>query len=116
MIFENNEKDWKDFLSEDSKQELSRIFDTTKNHRCAYMHAEDVKIAQLWCALVEMRKELNALTTLVKRVEEPFRAIVSIGEAEKRNAIERVVTEIMKPTEKEEREATQKLVDSLMKF
>ena len=115
MIFEKPE-DWKEFLSEDAQKTLSELFDMTKKHKGAYMHAEDVKIAQLWCALVELRKQNAELIELVKRLEEPFRAIVSIGEAEKKKTIEKLMEEIVKPETEEEKEATQKLVESLMKF
>jgi len=115
MLFEK-EEDWKDLLSEDAKKTLAELLDKTKQHRGAYTQADDVKIAQLWTALVELRKEMAEFTDVVKRIEEPFKAIVAIGEAEKRKAIERLVVEIVKPEEEAQREATQKLVDSLMKF
>ena len=115
MLFQK-EKDWKDFLSDEAKEILSKLLDSAKKHRYAYMQAEDVKVAQLWCALVELRKEIAQFTEAVKKLEEPFKAIVAIGEAEKRKTIERLVTEIIKPEEEAEKEATQKLVESLMKF
>jgi len=117
MIFEKEKtEDWKEFLSEDSKEILAKLFESTKKHRGAYMQAEDVKIAQLWCALTEIRKEMKEMTNLMKRIEEPFKAIVAIGEAEKKRAIQKLITEIIKPEEEEEKEATRRLVESLMKF
>lgn len=117
MIFDKEKvEDWKEFLSEDSKQILAQLFETTKKHRGAYMQAEDVKVAQVWCALTEIRKEMAEMTNLLRKIEEPFKAIVAIGEAEKKRAIEKVITEIIKPEEEEEKEATRRLVESLMKF
>lgn len=110
------EEDWKDFLSEEAKQALAELLEKTKKHRGAYTQADDVKVAQLWAALVELRKEIAEYTDLVKRIQEPFKAIAAIGEAEKRKTIEKLVVEIVKPEEEAEREATQKLVESLMKF
>lgn len=110
------EEDWKEFLSDDSKQILSEIFESAKKHRGAYVQARDVKNAQLWCALVELKKEIARMNELLSKIEAPFKAIVAIGEAEKKKAIEKFVSEIVRPEADEEKEATQKLVESLMKF
>lgn len=115
MLFQK-EEDWKNFLSDEAKEILAKLLDSTRKHRAAYMQAEDVKVAQLWCALVELKKQFAEFTDVVKKIEEPFKAIVAIGEAEKRKTIERLVTEIIKPEEEAEKEATQKLVESLMRF
>jgi len=114
MFFEE-EKDWKELLSEDAKQILAELFDSTKKHRGAFMQAEDVKAAQLWCALAEVVKELKQTKEMAEKLSEPFRAIVEMGEAEKKKAIEKVVWDIIKPEPGQE-EATKKLVESLMKF
>lgn len=110
------EKDWKEHLSEEAQSILSRLLDMTKKYRYAYKQADDVKVAQLWTALVEIQKEIHELKEILGKIEEPFKVIVSVGEAEKRKAIERLVAEIVKPTDEETKKATQKLVDSLMKF
>jgi len=115
MIFKDSE-DWKDFLSEDSREALADIFRATRRHKGAYMNADDVKVAQLWCAMIELRKEFNRMSELLKRIEGPFKAIVAIGEAEKKKAIEKVITEIIRPTDEGEKDATRRLVESLMKF
>jgi|UniRef100_A0A7C5UW39 hypothetical protein len=112
----NNEKDWKECLNEEDKKVLEELITATKKHKCAYSQADDVKVAQLWCALVEMKKELDSTKAMLGKVEEPFKAIVEVGEAEKKKAIERIISEIVKPTDKETQEATRKLVESLMKF
>lgn len=114
-MFFDEEKDWKEVLSEETRQILAEVFDSTKKHRGAYMQAEDVKVAQLWCALAEIAKELKETKEMAENLAGPFKAIVEIGEAEKRRAIERVVRDIVKPEPGQE-EATKKLVESLMKF
>jgi hypothetical protein len=108
-------KDWKECLTAEDQRILAEIFETTKKHKCSYMCADDVKIAQLWCDLLEMKKENDKLKETVEKVQLPFKAIAEIGEAEKRKTIERLLVEILKP-EPEHEEATQKLVNSLMKF
>lgn len=109
------DKDWKEFLDDESKALLFEIFDKSKRHQGAYLEAEDVKIAQLWAAVIELKKELDKVKETTNVIAEPFRAIVAIGEAEKRKTIGRLVRDMIKP-EPEHEEATQKLIDSLMKF
>lgn len=115
MIF-GEEKDWKELLHPGDQQVLADMLERTKVHKSAYLQAEDVKVAQLWSALLELKKDFDRMTETIKRVEAPFKTIVEIGEAEKRRTIQRIVTDIVKPTEEAEREATEKLVNSLMKF
>lgn len=110
------ETDWKDSLSPEAQQVLAEMFDSAKRHKGAYLQADDVKVAQLWCALVELKKEVKELKEQVERVSAPFRAIVTIGDAEKRRAIHQLISSIVKPTEEETSEATKQLVESLMKF
>jgi len=111
----NEIKDWKELLNESDQEILAQLLDSTKQHKCAFMHGEDVKVAQLWCALIEMKKEMCKMSDLVAKVEEPFRAMVEMGEVEKKRTIDRLVREVLKP-EPEQEDATKKLVDSLMKF
>jgi 5'-deoxynucleotidase YfbR-like HD superfamily hydrolase len=111
-----NGEDWKDFLPKKEQELLAELLDSTKDYRAAYMQADDVKVAQLWTALIEFKKECHEVKEMIEKVVIPFKAIVEIGEVEKKRAIERVVRDILKPTEPEQEEATRKLVDSLMKF
>lgn len=116
MFFDEEEKDWKESLSDEDKETLANMFDQTRKYKHAYSNADDVKIAQLWCALIEMKKELDEVKKTLGVVQEPFKAIIAAGEAEKKKTIERLVSEIIKPTDEDTQEATQKLVESLMKF
>ena len=114
MIFDE-EKDWKECLDEETKQTLAEVFDLAKRHRCAYCQAEDVKIAQLWCVVAELMKKLKGIEQKAERLSDPFRAIVEMGEVEKKRTIERLVRDMLKPEPGQE-QATKKLVESLMKF
>jgi len=109
-------EDWKDFLAPESQKVLADILCTTKRHKGAYMQSEDVKVAQLWCAIVELQKKVDSMQAAQEKVEEPFRAIVEIGDTAKRKAIERVLREIVRPTDQSSEAATRNLVESLMKF
>jgi hypothetical protein len=112
----NEEYDWKENLSRDAQQILAELLESAKDHKGAYMQAEDVKVAQLWAAMIEMKKEMDVMKEILVKATAPWQAIVEVGEVEKRHAIERVVREIIRPTEPEQEEAARKLVESLMKF
>jgi len=116
MVFGQKKENWKDNLSEDAQNILAGLFESTKKHRGAYLATDNVNIAQLWSALIEIKKEINELAEAVGRIEMPFKAIVAVGEAAKKSAIESFVREIVKPETEDQEEATKKLVDSLMKF
>ena len=102
-------------MSEEDQAVLAELFDVTKKHKCAYCSAEDVKVAQLWTALLEMRKDMNEMKQSVEQTSGPFKAIVELGEVEKRKTIDRLVRDMLKP-EPDKEEQTKKIVDSLMKF
>jgi hypothetical protein len=110
------ERDWKDALNSEDRELLRRLILRAKKHRLAYENADDVKVAQLWTALVEMQKEINELKEILGKISAPFKAIAEVGEKAKRKEIERLIAEIVRPTDEETQEATRKLVDSLMKF
>ena len=116
MALLRKKEDWKNNLDDESKQTLQVILDSTKKHRYAYNSADDVKISQLWTALIELKKELGKTNELLGKLQEPWRAIVAVGEEEKRKTVEKMVQEIIKPADETTQEATQKLVESLMKF
>ncbi len=109
-------EDWKGRLLPEDQKILAEILERAKRYEYAYMQADDVKVAQLWTAIIELIKEIKGLRERVEVLTEPFKHIIEIGEMEKRRAIERIVSDLIKPTDQEKDEAVQKLVDSLMKF
>jgi len=109
-------EDWKLKLSQDAQKILSELLEKAKKHECAYLQADDVKVAQVWSALIELVKEFEEIKKRVEVLVEPFKQIVEVGEVEKRKAIRKVVEELVKPTTKEKEEVVSKLVDALMKF
>lgn len=116
LFSSDGKEEWKELLTDESREVLENILYLTKRHKGAYTQADDVKIAQLWSALIEMKKQFDEMKDVVGKLKEPWLSIVSVGEAEKRKAIERIVSDIIKPTNEDSQEATQKLVESLMKF
>lgn len=116
-LFSLDEKEeWKNFLTDESREVLEGLLYLTKRHKGAYVQSDDPKVAQLWSALIEMKKQMDEMKETIGRLKEPWVSIVSVGEAEKRKVVERMVMDIIKPTSEESQEATQKLVESLMKF
>lgn len=63
------ERNWKGLLTPEDEQRLNGILEQIKKHRAAYLSADDVKMAQLWCALLEAKKESAALDARLKRLE-----------------------------------------------
>jgi hypothetical protein len=68
MIIKSESK-WKGLLTPEDEQKLGAMLESIKKHRAAYLSAEDVKSAQLWCALLEARKEYAVLDVRLKRME-----------------------------------------------
>jgi hypothetical protein len=115
-MFNRENEDWKNYLNDEDKKILAEILTSTRKYSCAYSKADDVKVAQLWTALIEIKKDLNEIKNVLGKVEAPFKAIVQIGEEEKRKTIEKIVSEIIRPSDEETQKATKALVESLMKF
>lgn len=109
-------RDWKELLDEQTKQTLRDILQKTQLYLPAICAADDSRTAQLWIALVLLKKELDEKSKLLEVAVQPWKAIIEIGESEKRKAIEKIITDIIQPKDKEQKEIIDKLVDSLMKF
>jgi len=116
LLKKEGERDWKEALDESTKQALKEILQKTQNYLPAISLADDSRIAQLWIAISLLKKELDEKTKLLEIASQPWKAIVEIGNAEKRKTIEKIVTDIIQPKDKEQKEIVDKLVDSLMKF
>ena len=68
-MIRNATKNWKKFLGVDDEAMLNDIIANTAKHRGAYKNADDVKIAQLWCSLIEAQKQMNKMDQRLKRIE-----------------------------------------------
>ncbi|MEM0480715.1 MAG: hypothetical protein QXQ14_00800 [Candidatus Aenigmatarchaeota archaeon] len=109
-------KDWKECLDQETREIVKKLIEGTLPYACAVQQARDARIAQLWIALALLKKELDEKTKMLEIAVKPWKAIVEVGEAEKRKAIEKIVSELIQPKDKEQKEIVDKLVDSLMKF
>jgi len=115
MLF-GEEKDWKELLCGNAQVELAELIERAKQHKCAYMQADDVKVAQVWCALTEVTRQMKALEEKVERSEVALKGIAEMGEIAKRQVLAEKVTDLLKAKNKEEKEQVEKIVDVLMEF
>ena len=67
--------DWKQFLPPEDETRLNNMLKNVAKHRNAYRASKDVKIAQLWCAFLEMQKQNQILYKKIKRMEFVFEGI-----------------------------------------
>lgn len=63
------EKNWKNFLRPEDEAKLNAILENAAHHRGAYFNADEVKMAQIWCALLESEKRNDDLQNRLKRIE-----------------------------------------------
>jgi len=68
MLFKVSD-DWKQLLSPEDEARLNEILKRVAKHRGAYKNAHDIKNAQLWAAILELRKENQALLHRLKKTE-----------------------------------------------
>ena len=90
MLFKA-EKDWKQFLSPEDEERLNDILKRAARYRGAYKNADEVKIAQLWSAVLEMYKQNLILQRRLDEVTEIFESIAAKlrkKEEEKKELIE----------------------------
>ena len=116
MVLFGEEKDWKEFLYEDTQVEIADLLERAKKHRAAYMKADDVKVAQLWCALAEMLKQVKNVDARMERMETAIKALVGMGEVAKRELLREKLRDVFKPKTGEEKEQVDKIVETLMEF
>lgn len=86
MFFEKTDN-WKEFLSAEDERKLNDVLEKAAKHRQAYKIADDVKIAQLWCALVELKKENIELHNRLRRIEFMLNGMIERAELGKKELL-----------------------------
>lgn len=76
-MFLKSEKNWKSFLTPEDERKMAELLERVAKYRGAYFNSEDVKTAQLWCALLEASKQNAALEARIKRLEYLIGGILS---------------------------------------
>ncbi|MBI2971201.1 MAG: hypothetical protein HYY37_02140 [Candidatus Aenigmarchaeota archaeon] len=74
-----NEKDWKEQLPDEDEERLNELLKTVSKYRQAYSEASDIKVAQLWCAILEMNKANAELQERIARIEELLENMLSLA-------------------------------------
>lgn len=72
-MFHEKGAEWKTLLGKEDEERLNELIRIASKHREAYSKAENIKIAQLWCALLEMKKQQEDLELRLTRLEDIFR-------------------------------------------
>ncbi len=90
MLF-NVADDWKQLLTPEDEARLNDILKRVAKYRGAYKNSHDIKNAQLWAAILELRKENQALLNMLKRTEfviDGMRDRIKKQESEEKELIE----------------------------
>ena len=74
MFHEKETREWKTLLGSEDEQKLNELIKSVARHRDAYSKAENTKVAQLWCAMLEMKKQQEELENRLSRLEDIFRS------------------------------------------
>ena len=64
-----SEKNWKALLTPHDEERLNSLLERVKQYRGAYMNADDIKLAQMWCTMLQLSKENAILEARVRRLE-----------------------------------------------
>jgi len=67
--------DWKQLLNVDDEERLNEVLRRVSRHRGAYKNSDEIKIAQLWCAVLELAKQNFILQKRVNLIDDVFMAI-----------------------------------------
>jgi len=67
--------DWKKNLPPDEERRLNDTIRKTLDYRQAYRHSSEPRIAQLWCAVLVLQRELTEIQSHMKRMDDIYQAI-----------------------------------------
>ena len=62
-------KDWKKELPREDEKKLNKIIKKVEKYKRAYMLANNVKVAQLWCYVIEAESGMEELDKRIKKLE-----------------------------------------------
>lgn len=107
--------DWTHMLAPDATALLRSVLESAYKHREAYFKADDIKNAQIWSAFIEMQRQINELKDKVDKLTPREVHTFRLGTADDSVVLNKIKA-VMQPTVEDSKEATNALVDSLMKF
>jgi len=74
MLF-RTASDWKQLLSIEDEENLNAIIKKVAKYRGAYRNSDEVKMSQIWCAILELMKHNIVLQKRLNIMEDIFEAI-----------------------------------------
>ncbi len=83
--------DWKQNLPPEDEVRMNNIIKRVAKHRNAFRASKDVKVAQLWCALLEMEKNQENTSKDMRKLRmiiEGFADVIKRVESEDKKLIE----------------------------
>ncbi|MBI4894837.1 MAG: hypothetical protein HY833_03850 [Candidatus Aenigmarchaeota archaeon] len=107
--------DWTHFLAPDAAVILRTVLESAYKHRQAYFKAEDIKNAQLWSAIAELKREMIEMNRKLDRLGPQERESFRLGLSDGSAAME-TIKSALKPGVEDSWEAKDALIESLMKF
>lgn len=107
--------DWTHFLTPEATGLLRSVLEAAYRHRQAYFKADDVKNAQLWSAMMEMQREINELKARIDKMTPREQQSFRLGIGGDGTVLEKIKS-VAKPTVEDTKEATNALIESLMRF
>lgn len=84
MLFTST-KDWKQYLTAEDEERLNEILRKVSKYRGAYKNSDEIKIAQLWCTILDLRKENAFLHKKIDRLEDLLEGMFSKIRKEERD-------------------------------
>lgn len=110
--------DWTHFLGSESVEVLRRILEKAFRHRLAYWQTDNVRNAQLWSALIEMQKEIDRLNEKMDNMTPKEKTVFRMSEknVRKHPIFQKIEWSMRKSNPQNDTEATNSLIESLMKF
>lgn len=115
-IFDRDDSDWREFLNHDARHSLEEMMAGTLRHRGAWKKAGDRDVAQLWAALVEMRKELEDTKETLFDILKTFYTPEVEEEIKAQRVVRKLEDKVKDSGDYGYPNATQRLIESLMKF
>src|SRR3989304_6069455 len=109
MPFFQKKDDWKKSLTSKDEKKLNEIIIKTEKYNTAYLKSNNVKIAQLWTAILEMEKEKEHIERRVRRMEYIFSGMTE-------RLKEEIIREDVKNIEAKKERDLENLIRSLEKF
>lgn len=107
--------DWTHFLAPEATGFLRKVLEAAYKHRQAYFKADDIKNAQLWSAMLEMQREVDELKARLEKMTPREQSTFRLGLGGDNTVLNRIKA-AAKPAVEDTREATNALIESLMRF